>query len=44
MHNAGLDKDSLQMLLDTISSFGKQKLSAKVRASSSMSGTNSRSV
>ncbi|MGD0835116.1 MAG: acyl-CoA dehydrogenase family protein [Polyangia bacterium] len=31
MHNAGLDKDSLQMLLDTISSFGKQKLSAKVR-------------
>jgi alkylation response protein AidB-like acyl-CoA dehydrogenase len=31
MQNAGLDKDSLQMLLDTISSFGKQKLPAKVR-------------
>ena len=31
MQNAGLDKDSLQMLLDTIGSFGKQKLPAKVR-------------
>ncbi len=31
MKNAGLDKDSLQMLLDTIGSFGKQKLPAKVR-------------
>jgi acyl-CoA dehydrogenase len=31
MQNAGLDKDSLQMLLDTIVSFGKQKLPAKVR-------------
>lgn len=31
MQNAGLDKDSLQMLLDTITSFGKQKLPAKVR-------------
>ena len=31
MKNAGLDKESLQMLLDTIGSFGKQKLPAKVR-------------
>jgi alkylation response protein AidB-like acyl-CoA dehydrogenase len=31
MQNAGLDKDSLQMLLDTVCSFGKQKLPAKVR-------------
>jgi len=31
MQNAGLDKESLQMLLDTVGSFGKQKLPAKVR-------------
>jgi len=31
MKNAGLDKESLEMLLDTIGSFGRQKLPAKVR-------------
>ncbi len=31
MNTAGLDKESLQMLLDTIVSFGKQKLPANVR-------------
>jgi len=31
MKNAGLDKESLQMLLDTLGSFGKQKLPPKVR-------------
>ncbi|MGB8294219.1 MAG: acyl-CoA dehydrogenase family protein [Polyangia bacterium] len=31
MKNAGLDKDSLQTLIDTLTSFGKQKLPLKVR-------------
>jgi acyl-CoA dehydrogenase len=31
MKNVGLDKESLQMLLDTLGSFGKQKLPAQVR-------------
>ena len=31
MKNAGLDKDSLQTLIDTLASFGKQKLPLKVR-------------
>jgi acyl-CoA dehydrogenase len=31
MKNAGLDKESLQMLLDTLGSFGRQKLPAQVR-------------
>jgi len=31
MKNPGLDKDSLQTLIDTLTSFGKQKLPLKVR-------------
>jgi len=31
MKNAGLDKESLQMLLDTFDSFGEKKLPFKVR-------------